>query len=87
MNAADPVWRPLGQLLLEKGLITEAQLEEALADQRRSGLRLGEILVGRGWLSLAALTAVLAEQHGLELGVEESLRSRLSALGSERSRT
>lgn len=84
MNEAVDFRRPLGSLLLERGLITPSQLEQALADQQETGWRLGEILVSRGWLSLAALHRVLAEQHGIELHTERSLRSRLH--GSQRTR-
>jgi len=85
MDEAVDFRRPLGSLLVERGLITAAQLEQALAAQQESGWRLGEILVSRGWLSLAALHRVLAEQNGIELGTERGLRSRLQS--SERRRT
>src|SRR5439155_8354376 len=57
-------WRPLGKLLVELGLVTESQLERALAAQREEQCRLGEILVSRGLLSGAELAQALAEQHG-----------------------
>jgi len=60
-------WRPLGALLAERDLLTEAELEEALDEQQRTGRLLGEILVGRGYLTGWTLTRVLAEQHGVEL--------------------
>jgi hypothetical protein len=60
-------WRPLGALLVEQDLISPEELEEALAEQRRSGRLLGEILVDRGWLGAFSLARVLAEQHGVEL--------------------
>ena len=40
----------LGDLLLEKNLVTEEQLEKALAEQGESGGKLGEILVNMGAL-------------------------------------
>ena len=58
-------WRPLGKLLVEKGLVSEADLEQALARQEGSR-RLGEILVERGAISGADLARALGEQHGLE---------------------
>lgn len=58
-------WRPLGKLLVESGMITKSELEEAIADQRRHGKQLGQILVERGRLSAADLARALAEQHGL----------------------
>ena len=66
-------WRPLGELLVEKGLLTNAELEAALAEQKRSGRLVGEILVESGVLSAFSLTRALTEQHGVELqtGPEE----------------
>jgi hypothetical protein len=67
MDSAQFPWRPLGVLLVEKGLLTGADLEQALAEQRRTGRVLGEILVGRGYVSGLALARALAEQHGVQL--------------------
>jgi hypothetical protein len=67
-------WIALGKLLVLKGFVKEAQLEQALAEQgRHPGSRLGEILVARGYLSGAALARALAEQHGVDLGPEPGL--------------
>ena len=60
-------WRPLGTLLVEKGLLTTPRLERALDEQRRSGRLLGVILVESGYLSGVSLARALAEQHGVEL--------------------
>jgi hypothetical protein len=70
-------WRPLGGLLVDKGFVNAAELEEALREQQRDGRRLGEILVERGSLSGAALALALAEQHGLDLGSEDELDTNL----------
>jgi hypothetical protein len=67
MDQADFPWRPLGTLLVEQGLLTASQLEQALAEQRRSGRLLGQIVVGSGYLSGLSLARALAEQHGIEL--------------------
>lgn len=66
-------WRPLGELLIAKGLLSEAELDAALAEQKRSGRLVGEILVESGVLSAFSLTRALTEQHGVELqtGPEE----------------
>jgi ribosomal protein L37AE/L43A len=40
----------LGDYLVEAGLLTESQIEVALADQLTTGLRFGEVLVRRGWV-------------------------------------
>ena len=60
-------WRPLGELLVERGLLTAPRLERALAEQRRSGRLLGVLLVESGYLSGLSLARALAEQHGVEL--------------------
>src|SRR6266513_5193703 len=55
----------LGSLLVEKGLITEAQLREALADRNVHGGLLGETLVRLGFVFEDELARVLAEQFGV----------------------
>jgi hypothetical protein len=77
-------WRPLGQLLVERGLITEVELEEALAEHASSGKRLGEVLVKRGLVSGPDLTQTLMEQLGVELKKEEGFGSGLWAAIKER---
>jgi hypothetical protein len=55
-------WRPIGAVLVESGAITQAQLDEALAEQRVSGKRLGEILIDTGAITWLALAHAIAEQ-------------------------
>jgi hypothetical protein len=62
-------WKPLGTVLLEKGLVTEGRLEQALAVQQNGGGFLGEILVERGWLAASDLVLALAGQLGLDADV------------------
>ena len=59
--------RPLGELLISRGLISEEQLQEALLQQKASGKKLGHILVELKLLRERVLTDVLAEQLGLPL--------------------
>ncbi len=40
----------LGSYLIEAGLLTTAQVEVALNDQKSTGMRFGEILAARGWV-------------------------------------
>ena len=72
-------WRPLGALLVEKGLLTEQELDAALAEQRRTGRLVGQILVERGSLSAFALARVLSAQHGVEIQTEARLDATASA--------
>src|SRR3982751_195838 len=55
----------LGGLLVDRGLITEAQLEAAVNEQKRSGRRLGRVLVDQGVLSPDVLLDVLSAQLGV----------------------
>jgi hypothetical protein len=57
---------PLGLLLVSRGLITSAQLQEALQRQREQpGTRLGRLLLEADALSETALTATLGKAVGL----------------------
>jgi hypothetical protein len=77
MDQADFPWRPLGLLLVDKGLVSPRELEIALDEQRRTGRLLGQILVGNGSVTGLALVQALTEQHGVELrpsdGADEPL--------------
>jgi len=52
----------LGDLLLEHKIISREQLETALADQRKSGRRLGRVLIENGYLTDDALLDFLSRQ-------------------------
>ena len=54
--------RPIGEIFVERGLVTDNQLDEALEQQRETGGRLGEILVASGKLSRLELASALADQ-------------------------
>jgi hypothetical protein len=54
--------RPIGQILVERGEISEVDLEAALEEQERSGRRLGEILIEQGRTSWLAISRAIAEQ-------------------------
>ena len=55
----------LGKILLEKGLVTEAQLEQGFNLQRSSGRVLGETLVELGYITHDHIAHALAEQLGI----------------------
>jgi hypothetical protein len=52
----------LGRVLVNKGQLTELQLEKALVEQGETGVRLGEVLVAHGWISEAQLQRALKRQ-------------------------
>jgi len=74
MTEKVPVARKLGSLLIEAGLVTEAQIAAALEEQRRSGRKLGQALVDLGFTTETAVREALANQ----LNVSRSDTSALS---------
>ena len=78
MEAATVIqWHPLGEMLVEQGLLTLPELEDALDEQERTGKRLGAILVARKIVAGAVLTTILAEQVGVELETQGGFGSGL----------
>ncbi len=57
----------LGDLLVEDGIITEDQLMQALAEQRKNGRKLGATLQGLGFLSEDDMLGFLSRQLGIPL--------------------
>jgi len=55
----------LGDMLVQKGLISAEQLQDALLESHASGKRLGEVLLERQWLFEDELARTLAGQLGL----------------------
>lgn len=61
--------RPLGQILVDKGYITQAQLQQALKKQVTHAdeyTPLGDILLLEGWVSESQLQEALAQQPGFQ---------------------
>jgi hypothetical protein len=80
MSAHETPWRPLGVLLVEQGVISEAELETALADQAAIGKPLGEILIAHGFSSRPAIQDALAEQAGVMFEPERGFGTGLRGL-------
>ncbi len=57
--------KKLGDLLVDAGLITKEQLEEALKIQEKDNERLGTILVKLGYLTEEEITSFLSKQYGI----------------------
>jgi type IV pilus assembly protein PilB len=55
----------LGEILLQGGIITQAQLEKAVSVQKQEGGRLGEILLKLGMVSEEQLVIALGKQLGI----------------------
>ena len=73
---------PLGRLLVESGLLNDAQVEDALFEGSQTGERLGEIVVRRGLISEEDLAKTLAEQWSLSYVDRASIFFDPGALGS-----
>jgi hypothetical protein len=65
MSSEPTPWLPLGELLIERRLLSRRQLELSLQEHQRTGRRLGEVLVSYGFVSEQALASTLLEQVGL----------------------
>jgi hypothetical protein len=65
--------RRLGDIFVERGIISDEQLHEALEQQRESGGKLGEVLVELGFITRVGLAGVISEQWD-ELRVSQSGR-------------
>jgi hypothetical protein len=79
MHEPEFSWRPLGQLFVDKGLLTELRLEHALKEQAATGGPLGEKLVALGYVTSTALARLLAEQYGVELTLDTGFGTGLRA--------
>ncbi len=55
----------LGEILIEGGLLTRMQLEEALPYQKKSGLKLGQFLVREGIVSETQIVDMVSNQLNL----------------------
>jgi len=58
--------KQLPEILLEQGVITQEQLEQAMAEQQSTGKRLGKVLVDLGFIKEQDLVAALAAQIGFQ---------------------
>lgn len=56
----------LGDCLVQKGLLTEEQLNNALQEQKNKGLKLGETVVALGYVEENDVIDVLCDQLGIE---------------------
>ncbi len=55
----------IGDLLIEKKLISESQLEAALAEQKKTRRKLGKTLIDLGYIKESQLLTLLSEQLGI----------------------
>ncbi len=75
------VRRWLGDTLLNAGLVTKEQLDEALAVQHTTGQKLGQTLVSLGYLTDAALLQTLCADAGIPFLSESEVKPEATAVG------
>ena len=63
----------LGELLIQKGYITDVQLLQALAESKRLKTPIGSTLFKLGFISLEQLKAILHQQTGFDIVSSEQL--------------
>jgi hypothetical protein len=74
----------LASLMVEEGVATSEQLEQALAEGQQNGERLGEVVLRHGWINEAGLAAMVARQWDLSfvalsmISVDDAARDLLS---------
>ena len=56
--------KPLGELLLDRGVINQSQMDQGLALQREKGGLIGEILVELGFVKEDDIAQALTAQYG-----------------------
>ncbi len=66
--------RRLGEVLLYSGMITEEQLEQALAEQVRIGSKLGQALISMGLMRAEEMAEAIARQLGATVMDISSIR-------------
>ena len=59
--------RGIGEILIEKKLITKDGLEKALEEQKKTGEKLGEILIGLGYMDEGNMLDALGEQNKVKV--------------------
>ncbi len=65
MDATVALRKRLGHMLVEAGLLSEADAQQAAADAAEAGLRLGEYIVEKGLVTADALAMTLSLQLGI----------------------
>ncbi|MFZ5826925.1 MAG: GspE/PulE family protein [Bacillota bacterium] len=73
-----PDKKPLGDLLVEAGIIGQAELAQALEVQKASGQRLGEVLVALGFVTEADVAKAVAGQLNVPFVPDHELRVHMA---------
>ena len=80
-TASTSVQGKLGELLIQKGYITDVQLLQALAESKRNKTPIGSMLFKLGFISLEQLKEILHMQTGFEVVTASQLASQSKFIG------
>jgi type IV pilus assembly protein PilB len=58
--------KPTGEVLVDMGLLTQEQVDQATAEQQLSRQRIGEIALAKGWVTKGDLMQALARRLGVK---------------------
>ncbi len=61
------VGRPTGEVLVDMGLLTQEQVDQAAAEQQVTHQRIGEIALSKGWVTKGDLMQALARRLGVQV--------------------
>lgn len=75
-----PETKKLGQILIEEKLITQDQLEVALAESKVQKIPLGSVLVKLGYVTIKDLKEALGAQMGLKYATTQQLKALPTAI-------
>ena len=73
-EGAEPPRKKIGELLIDKGYITEIQLIQALSESKRENMPLGSALYKLGFITLEQLKETLHTQQGFEMVDSDQLK-------------
>ena len=62
----------IGTLLIQRGTLTQSQLDQAVAEQRASGERLDRVLVRLGFVSRDEVLAAVGDHLAVEPNVRQA---------------
>ena len=69
----NPQFQKVGDILVHQGIISEDQLQKALAEQKKSNEKLGQILINQGIITEADLVKAYSQQMGHKHVLENDL--------------
>lgn len=69
----NPQFQKVGDILVHQGVISEDQLQKALAEQKKSNEKLGQILINQGIITEADLVKAYSQQMGHKHVLENDL--------------